>query len=192
MDVKIVLVIILGLIIYFLPGTILSDYKKKLTTLDDVSPVTIETEKINYFLNKHKNENVVIFVVPFYGDITNLTSHKEWIKQINDLQKEYNFTLGLHGYSHKFFGYYCYEFLFPNPFKIKKAREEFKNAFGYYPTFFRAPCFNLDIFDYVYIKCLGMGNLGFYNHGKTYHPTNIEKDWDTLHPSIFNSIFNKN
>lgn len=192
MNVITILVIILSLIIYFLPGTLLSDYKKKLITLDDVSPITIGAEEIKGFLNNHKNENVVIFVTPFYGGNTDLTSHKEWVEQIDDLQKEYNFTLGLHGYSHKFIGYDCGEFLFPSPFKINEAREEFKNAFGYYPKFFRAPCYHLNIFDYAYIKYLGMENLGSYNHGKTYHPKNLEKDWDTLHPSIFNLIFNRN
>jgi len=192
METIIISVIVLSITIYFLPGTLLSDYTKKLTTLDDISPKTITVEEIRSFLNDHKNENVVIFITPFYGGNTDLISHKEWVKQINDTQKEYNFTLGLHGYSHEFFGHDCPEFLFPNSFKINKAREEFKNAFGYYPKLFRAPCYVLNIFDYIYVSHLGMKNLGFYKHGTTYHPTNLEKDWDALHPSILNSIFNEN
>lgn len=180
-----------SLIIYFLPG-FLSDYKGKIITLDDVSPATINIKQIRSFLDNHKAENVIIFITPFYGGNTNLTSHKEWVNQLSNLQNQYNFSLGLHGYSHRFFGGVCHEFLFPNPFKIEKAREEFKNAFGYYPKFFRAPCYTFNIFDYVYIKLLGMQNLGYCGHGKTYHPNNLEKDWDILYPSFANSILNKN
>lgn len=171
-----IVAIIVFLVIFFLPGRILTDYESKITTLDDVSPYNVSIDRLEYFLKKHQNENVVLFITPFYAHKTNLTGNMEWVEGVKELRKKYNFSLGLHGYSHRFLGHECLEFLFPNPFRINKAREEFKAAFGYYPKLFRAPCFNLDLVDYIYIKSLGMKNYGWYGHGKFYHPEDLDKD----------------
>lgn len=167
------ILVLLFLLIYAYGSKIFTDYSSKTTTLDDASPVTVAPSQLELFLKEHEKENLVIFVTPFYEEKTNLTGNKEWVENITELQKEYNFTIGLHGYSHKFLQSYCDEFLFPNPGRIRAAREEFKNAFGYYPKVFRAPCFELDIFDYIYIKLLGMKNYGWLNKGDVYHPKDL-------------------
>lgn len=175
--------ILIFLIIFFLPGRVLTDYESEVTALDDVSPYTISIERIEYFLKKHQNESVVLFITPFYHHKTNLTGNMEWVQGVKELRKKYNFNLGLHGHSHRL-SFTEYEFLLPNPWKISKAREEFKRAFGFYPELFRAPCFCLDVVDYVYVKSLGMKNYGWYGHGKNYHPDNLDKHWYELHPSF--------
>ena len=158
------------LLIYFIPGRFFVDYDSHITSLDDVSPVTASLGQIQQFLDIHRNESIVIFITPFYAHETNLVGNKEWVDGIKSLQKNYSFELGLHGNSHRLFNSRCNEFLLPQPWKIKEAREEFKSAFGYYPTIFRAPCFDLNVFDYLYVKASGMKNYGWLNHGEVYHP----------------------
>ena len=190
--IKVFLVIIVILGLYFFP-TYSSDVRNKgIVTLDDVHQSTIDIQTIKEFLSQHQNVHLlVIFVTP---DLGGTKLNKTFCNSLLQLKKEYNFEIGLHGYMHKgpLESGVCGEFLLPHPGKMKKAFEDFEECFGFKPKYFRAPCFEMNIFDYIYMKKLGMENLGFYMHGKTYHPyPNISVDWDTLHPSLWNSLLNK-
>ena len=170
----VVLSIIGFLFLYFYLGRLWTDYTTKVTTLDDASPITVSTNQIKSFLDAHKNESIVIFITPFYHSQTNLTSNKEWVNGLKELQKNHVFEIGLHGYSHRFLGGECVEFILPQTMQLKKAREEFKNAFGYYPKFFRGPCFNLNIIDFLYVKISGIKNYGWFGKGPVFHPEDLK------------------
>jgi len=191
MNILKVLVFLVFFFAYFFPFYTSDVGRKGIVTIDDVNPTTINKKTLETFLSEHQNATLlVVFVTPHLGGSK---LNRTWCRQILELKRKYQFEIGLHGYEHRGpIEGVCGEFLLPHPEKIKKAREEFYSCFGFYPKYFRAPCFQLNLVDYLYVRHLGMKNLGYFRHGKTYHPyPNTSVDWDTLHPSWINKLLNR-
>ena len=95
---------------------------------DDVHPLILDAD------DKQMKNSKWLWVIPFYNNIP-ISEDKDWIERL----KKTNKKIGLHGvyHTHKEFG------IDRDDEYIDKGINEFKKAFGYYPTHFKAPSLSL-------------------------------------------------
>jgi hypothetical protein len=124
-----------------------------------------------------------LFVIPKYRgeDLTKFPKYVEWLKEYS---KKNNKILAMHGVTHSPESYFSVAEFGEDKSEnyIGDGMEIFKNAFGYYPKFFKAPCYNLSNSNREKIEKLGMKVFGVETliFNKLFHPN---KD-------IFLKIFN--
>jgi predicted deacetylase len=137
--------------------------------LDDVHPLILDTN------DKYLKKSEWLWVIPYYGNVP-ISENKKWIKKLKKTGKK----IGLHGvyHTHKEFG------IDRSDEYVDKGINEFKKAFGYYPTHFKAPSLvltenNAEKFRIRGIKIKGRLNQILHN---VYHsPSGRKYDGKLLH-----------
>lgn len=117
------------------------------TEIDDVHPL------INCSANKLAWIDVY-WVIPIYKGVP-ITEDREWCDKIKNSGK----ILGMHGVYHTHNEFSIQR----SPEYIKEGMEVFKDAFGYYPTLFKAPRTNISKENLDTVKRLGMTPRGKMN-----------------------------
>ena len=135
---------------------------------------------------KYLDKSNFLFVIPKFKN-KKLTNYPKWCNWLKNYAKKNNKILALHGLEHDgtngFIGD-C-EFLYEKKKKdIVEGINIFKQAFGYKPIYFKAPCYGLSIKNKLILKKLGLKIIGpetiIFN--KLFHGGKISK-W-----KIINSI----
>ena len=122
-----------------------------------------------------------LWVIPLFEGVP-ITDHPEWIAEIKKLEKD-GAILGMHGVYHteaKDMFYRDGEFNKDLPVEyIKQGMEIFKNAFGYYPKYFKAPHCLCNENNRKIIESLGMIYKGVGNQiaHKVYHCNDESLPW---------------
>lgn len=113
----------------------------------------------------------ILFIVPKYKNVP-ITDDPKFVEEIKKISK--GKILGMHGVTHTPEGYFRNaEFGFPRTKEyIMEGVNIFEKAFGYKPTIFKAPCYNLlnenkKIIEELGMKVSGVETLLF---NKLYHP----------------------
>ena len=115
--------------------------------LDDVHPL-IYTDKDMF------NKAEWLWVIPLYNNDP-ISNHPEWTKMVKQSGKK----IGLHGVKHR-----LSEFKNDlNHSYIDQGINEFRKAFGFYPTHFKAPRLELSKNNRNYILSKGIKCQGFIN-----------------------------
>lgn len=164
------IIFIIAIIIFLF--VIIRSYTYK--ELDDLHPLIPCKQK---FLDKSK----YIWIIPFYKKVP-ITNYPEWCKMIKDLEKKGK-ILGMHGVEHTQTHGLLHndsEFNSDVPIeKIKYGMEIFKNAFGHYPLYFKAPQLKCTKKNQRKIESLGMIYKNFFNQimHRVYHCDDENNDF---------------
>ena len=134
---------------------------------DDLHPLLHKYINMNYL-----NQTKFIFVIPNYENVP-ITNYPKWCLDLKNYCKKHNKILCLHGINHTVKNGYLGDCEFLHNIdedKLVYSINIFKKAFGFYPKYFKAPCYILNKKNEELIKKYNM---------KIFYP----------HTMIFNKLF---
>jgi hypothetical protein len=134
-------------------------------------------------LKKYMDKSDILFIIPKFKN-KKITDYPDFIREIKKYAKENNKQLALHGVTHYPEGYFIKaEFGIPRSKKyIQEGIDIFTDAFGFKPTLFKAPCYNLHPHNRKILESLGLKIIGsealitnkvFHYHGNLNSRTKV-------------------
>ena len=137
---------------------------------DDITPLIPINET---YLKKAD----ILFVIPKYNNKT-ITDYPDFITYLKKYASENNKTIALHGYTHNPEGYFSiseYGYELSEEY-IKENIDLFTKAFGFKPTLFKAPCYNLHPKNKKILEKYGLkiSNVNTLLFNKLFHNNNLK------------------